>query len=82
MDIERVRGCTCNSLTIDGREEVELTAREKSHVKALIYRFLTSIDLNEVLQMVLDVYGDTEFSEKPCETCGDYIETTTLKLKE
>ena len=82
MEIQRVTGCTCDSLTIDGREEVELTAREKSHVKAVIYRFLTLRDLNEILQMILDRYGDYECSEEPCETCGDYIETTTLKLQD
>lgn len=75
-----VTGCICDSLTIDGIEEINLSDEKRKEVLNRIFPHINSSDLNELLQWFLPKYGEYEGSDKPCDCCGDYIDTYTLNI--
>ena len=80
MILKLTQGCICDSLTIDGKEEIDLSPQEKAHVMNMLLAFLGKQELNSLLVNVLDIYGDMECSDTPCECCGDTVCTTTLEV--
>lgn len=74
------RGCIADSLTIDGKEEIHLTDDERQEVLRHIFNHLKPEDLNYVLQDLVETFGEYESDDKPCETCGYYIETYTWEI--
>ena len=84
MRIELKQGCVCDSLTIDGKEEINLTDDERAKVWYTVCDYLISNGkhehLNELLQFMAIRYGEYHIGDKPCECCGDIIETYTMKL--
>ena len=80
MIIKVVRGCICNSLSVDGKEEIDMTDEERQVVLKTIFEHLKAKDLNYVLQDLVEAFGDYECDDKPCETCGDYVETYTWEI--
>lgn len=75
-----IRGCIHKSLSVDGKEETDLTDEERITVLRTICNRLKPQDLNNILQALIEFFGEYECTEEPCETCGDYIETYTWKL--
>jgi len=80
MTIKMVRGCICDSLCIDGKEEIDMTDEERQVVLNTILERLKPQDLNYVLQVLVKTFGDYVCDDSPCETCGDYVETYTWEL--
>lgn len=84
MKLKMVCGCTADSLTIDGKEEINLNTEEKKVVWKKVCEYLCHYGnhdhLNEFLQFVLSHHGKYGCSTEPCEQCGDYIETYTLEI--
>ena len=80
MKIQMTRGCIANSLTIDGKEETDLSDNERLEVLRHIFEHLKARDLNYVLQNLIETFGEYEVNDKPCETCGDYVETYTWEI--
>ena len=37
-------------------------------------------DLNNILQDLIEMFGEYECDDEPCETCGDYVETHTWEI--
>ena len=54
MKIQMTRGCIANSLTIDGKEEIDLSDNERQEVLRHIFEHLKAQDLNYVLQDLVD----------------------------
>lgn len=79
MKLQLVEGCICNSLTIDDKEEIDLSDVERQAVIDKITDWLKEHpeELNVLLQHLIPLYGKCECDEEPCECCGDFIETTT-----
>ena len=77
MKIDLVEGCVCDSLTIDGVEEINLTdeQRAKTIVELLdgLKKVIKPSDLNCFLQHICMNYGDMKCSDEPCPQCGDYV---------
>ena len=69
MKIQMTRGCIANSLTIDGKEEIDLSDNERQEILRHIFEHLKSQDLNYVLQDLVETFGEYESDDEPCETC-------------
>ena len=80
MLLKMVRGCMADSLTVDGKEEMDLTSGERKEVLKRIFDHLGPKDLNEVMQVLIERFGDCETDGQPCETCGDYVDTYTWEV--
>jgi hypothetical protein len=75
-----VRGCIHDSLRVDGKEEIDLTDEERQVVLKNIFEYIKPKDLNNVLQEFVQIFGEYECDDEPCETCGDYVETYTWEI--
>lgn len=84
MEIERIRGCVADSLTINGEEEKDLYPETRKAYRVNICNWLKNnenkISTAELLDFVLETAGDYDCSDEPCACCGDLIETYKLKI--
>ena len=80
MKLKYVDGCTCNSLTVDGIETIELPLQKvKDTIKTLIDK---ETDLG-LLQSILIDFIENKGSYKylyTCSDCGDSVYETTLEI--
>ena len=80
MKIESVTGCTCDSLTIDNVETVNM---DKEAIKDVIKKLINREDDLGVLQSVLidlvEFQGEFEDLGR-CDQCGDWITKYTVEL--
>lgn len=58
MKIQMTRGCIANSLTVDGKEEIDLSDNERLEVLRHIFEHLRAQDLNYVLQDLVETFGE------------------------
>lgn len=80
MELQMITGCTYNSLTIDGEDEINLTEEQRKEVKRKVCDWLNEhAELNTLLQYVIDYHGEYE-SLGHCEQCGDFIDKYTLNI--
>ena len=80
MKIESVTGCTCDSLTVDDVETVDM---DKAAVKDVIKKLIDREDDLGTLQSILIDLVETqgEFEDLGhCEQCGDWITKYTVEL--
>ena len=80
MKIKSVTGCTCDSLTIDNVETVDM---DKEAIKDVIKKLIDREDDLGVLQSILidlvETQGEFEDSGH-CDQCGDWITKYTLEI--
>lgn len=80
MKLEYTVGCTCNSLTINEQETINLPLEE---VKKVCIEAINNVDdlgiLQEFLIDFIESYGEYKLLGH-CEQCGDYIDNYTLDL--
>lgn len=79
MKINYTSGCTCDSLTIDGKESADLSPKV---IKDAIVKALEKIDDMVTLQDILMTVAETgEYEDLGhCEQCGDWITSYTLEI--
>lgn len=80
MKIESVTGCTCDSLTVDNVETVDM---DKEAVKDVIKKLIDKEgDLGTLQSILIDlVETQGEFEDLGhCEQCGDWITKYTVEL--
>lgn len=80
MKIESVTGCTCDSLTINGVETIDM---DKEAIKDVIKKLIDREDDLGVLQSILIdlVEFQGEFEDLGhCDQCGDWITKYTVEL--
>lgn len=79
MKINYTSGCTCDSLTIDGKESADLSPKV---IKNAIVKALEKIDDIATLQDILMTVAETgEYEDLGhCEQCGDWITSYTLEI--
>lgn len=83
MQVVLTEGCICDSLTVDGVEEIDLTNEQRLKVIDHIYEWMKKHpeNLNNILQdMVSTFYNNYESSDHACECCGDYVTTFTWDI--
>ena len=80
MKIESVTGCTCDSLTVDKVETVDM---DKEAIKDVIKKLIDREDdlgtLQSILMDLVEIRGDCEDLGR-CEQCGDWITKYTLEI--
>ena len=80
MKLEYTDGCICTSLTVDGKETVDMS---KEELKEVICKLL---DKETDLGVLQDIWRDLVTSQGEfedlghCEECGDYITRYTLEI--
>ena len=80
MKLEYTDGCVCTSLTVDGKETVDMS---KEELKEVICKLLDKESDLGVLQDIWRnlVTSQGEFEDLGhCEECGDYITRYTLEI--
>ena len=80
MKIESISGCTCDSLTVDNVETVDM---DKEAIKDVIKKLINREDDLGVLQSILIdlVEFQGEFEDLGhCDQCGDWITKYTLEI--
>ena len=80
MKIESVTGCTCDSLTIDNVETIDM---DKEVIKDVIKKLINREDDLGILQSILIdlVEFQGEFEDLGhCDQCGDWITKYTLEI--
>lgn len=80
MKIESVTGCTCDSLTVDNVETVDM---DKEAIKDVIKKLINRENDLGVLQSILInlVESQGEFEDLGhCDQCGDWITKYTVEL--
>lgn len=84
MKLNLTTGCICDSLTVDGVEEVDMTESLRTETKVKLLTWLAEhpekLDLNQMLQQILPEYGEYDSSGEPCECCGDYVNEWNLEI--
>ena len=80
MKIESVTGCTCDSLTVDNVETVDM---DKEAVKDVIKKLIDREDdlgtLQSILIDLVETQGEFEDLGR-CDQCGDWITKYTLEI--
>lgn len=80
IKLEHTTGCICDSLTINGRETVDLPIKEvRDVVLDLISRCEDISILQDILMDYIDCNGKYE-DLGHCEECGDHITKYTLEI--
>lgn len=80
MKIESITGCTCDSLTVDGVETVNM---DLENVKNVIKKLIDNEDdlglLQSLLINIVETKGDYE-DLGTCDQCGDFITKSTIEI--
>ena len=80
MKIVSISGCTCDSLTVDGVETVNMS---KEGVKEVIKKLVDREDdlgtLQSILMDLVETQGEFE-DLGHCDQCGDWITKYTVEI--
>lgn len=80
MELEYTDGCTCTSLTVDGKRIIKMSNEElRNVIKKMLDRVEDPADLQNVWMNIMECIGDYEFVGH-CDECGDNIIKYTLEL--
>lgn len=84
MILKKISGCVADSLSANNIEEIDMTDEQRQNVIDHICKELKKHpeQLNYVLQELIPIFGDFTSTDKPCECCGDYIDTYTWVIEE
>ena len=81
MKLVSVSGCICDSLTIDGKESIDI--KDIKVIKEAIKKSIDKINdlgtLQQTLINLIESQGDFEYLGQ-CEQCGDWITKYTLEV--
>ena len=68
------RGCICDSLTINDKQEVDMSDEErKAYMDKISKWILDSGNFNYFLASFIEDFGDFDCDDEPCECCGDTV---------
>ncbi len=80
MKLSYTDGCTCTSLTVDGKETADMTAEEmKISIQAMLNREKDTAVLQQIWESLVVSQGEFE-DLGHCDQCGDWITRYTLKI--
>ena len=80
MKLEYTDGCICTSLTIDGKETIDMNVEDfKSVIHKLIGNENDLGTLQHIWIVLMEQQGKYEDLGQ-CEECGDYIARYTLEI--
>lgn len=80
MKIVYITGCTCDSLTIDGKESINIKVEDlQATIKKVVDKETDVGILQNILMDLMYHLGEPK-DLGHCEECGDYIEQFTLEV--
>jgi hypothetical protein len=80
MNFKLTRGCVCDSLTVDGKEFVDLSLEEvKSLVINILQKEPEDMLIREILEMIITYRGE-EKNWYRCDCCNDIVESYELDI--
>lgn len=90
MKLKITEGCICDSFTADGKDIDSLSEQElKDILKAAVAK-ITNTEYedekiiyclqNTLYEIASRFYDEYECDGKPCECCGDYVETFKMEV--
>lgn len=80
MKLSYTDGCTCTSLTVDGKETADMTADEmKISIQAMLNREKDTAVLQQIWKSLVESQGEFE-DLGHCDQCGDWITKYTLEI--
>ena len=80
MKLKYVDGCTCNSLTVDCIETIDLPLQKiKDTIKELVDKESDLGLLQSILINFIETKGDYKYLYT-CDECGDSVFETTLEI--
>lgn len=80
MKLEYTDGCVCTSLTVDGKETIDMNVEDfKSVIHKLIGNENDLGTLQHIWIVLMEQQGKYEDLGQ-CEECGDYIARYTLEI--
>lgn len=87
MKIEVVNGCTAYSFEIDGTPICDCTIDELKDALTKATAYVVSkaddervSDLQIAIRNLVELFGDCECDDIPCECCGDFVETSVMEI--
>lgn len=88
MKLNYTTGCICDNLSVDDKQFNSLSIKERKNILCKIINDCSNTRCNEeyflqqMLIAALQNAGEFEYSDEPCECCGDNIETFDLEIEE
>ena len=80
MKLKYIEGCICTSLTVDGKETIDMNVEDfKSVIHKLIGNENDLGTLQHIWIVLMEQQGKYEDLGQ-CEECGDYITKYTLEI--
>lgn len=81
MEILKQDGCVVYCLNADGCSICQMN-KEKQQV--ILDKIINKLDVEpyELIDYLVRTHGDYECSDKPCECCGDYIESWKMEIND
>lgn len=82
MKLEYTTGCTCDSLTVNGKETVDMTPQELQEIiKKSIHRVTDIGSLQSILGTIICNGDNGDYTDLGyCGQCGDSIDKFTLEI--
>ena len=79
ITIVRTSGCTAGSITVNGKLIDELSYSESKRAHMALIRQLIDQSQSQCIDSLLYAVNpdSSEFDERQCDQCGDYVETET-----
>ena len=80
MNIVKQEGCMAWCLDADGKPIRDMDEAQKLEILSKLVK-LYNIETEELIDYIVRAYGDYSCSDRPCECCGDYIETWKSEIE-
>lgn len=80
MKLEYTDGCVCQSLTIDGKETIDMGPEELREALETALKNVTDVGFFQEILMSLVITQGERLSLGVCDECGDSIEKYTLEF--
>ena len=84
MKINWTRGCVVTCLSIDKKDYDDYTDDEKGALRHHILDWLLhnedKVSTEDLLELMLEMAGEYECSDHPCECCGDWVDSYEMEI--
>ena len=81
--ITLTRGCTAFGFDIDGERIIDLNEKRLSSLLDIVITTLKEkheVSTSNILETLVEYYGDYEHDPHICESCGDTVDWHTLEI--
>lgn len=90
MELKIIEGCVCDRFTVDGKDIDSMSGQELKEILKAVVAKITNTKyedeniiyclINTLYEIVSRFYDEYESDDKPCECCGDFVETFKMDI--